>query len=44
MCNFEGEARTDMRYVCPIDVKKMLLQQARQPTGRNGQQSTSTKN
>ena len=26
---FEGEARIDMRYVCPEDVKKMLLQQAR---------------
>ena len=26
---FEGEVRIDMRYVCPKDVKKMLLQQAR---------------
>ena len=26
---FEGQVRTDMRYVCPKDVKKMLLQQAR---------------
>ena len=26
---FEGEARVDMRYVCPKDVKKMLLQRAR---------------
>ena len=25
---FEGEARIDMRYVCPKDVKKMLVQQA----------------
>ena len=25
----EGEARIDMRYVCPKDVKKMLVQQAR---------------
>ena len=24
-----GEARIDMRYVCPKDVKKMLVQQAR---------------
>ena len=26
---FEGDTRIDMRYVCPKDVKKMLLQQAR---------------
>ena len=26
---FEGEVRIDMRYVCPKDVKKMLLQRAR---------------
>ena len=26
---FEGEVRLDMRYVCPNDVRKMLLQQAR---------------
>ena len=26
---FEGETRIDMIYVCPKDVKKMLLQQAR---------------
>ena len=26
---FEGDRRTDMKYVCPKDVKKMLLQQAR---------------
>ena len=26
---FEGEVRIDMRYVCPRDVKKMLVQQAR---------------
>ena len=26
---FEGEVRVDMRYVCPKDVKKMLLQRAR---------------
>ena len=26
---FEGEVRNDMRYVCPNDVKKMLLQRAR---------------
>ena len=26
---FEGDRRIDMRYVCPKDVKKMLLQQAR---------------
>ena len=26
---FEGEVRIDLRYVCPKDVKKMLLQQAR---------------
>ena len=26
---FEGEARIDMRNVCPKDVKKMLAQQAR---------------
>ena len=40
---FEGEVKIDMRYVCPKDVKKMLLRQARS-TGRGGQQSTSTKN
>ena len=26
---FDGEARIDMSYVCPKDVKKMLVQQAR---------------
>ena len=26
---FEGQIRIDMRYVCPKDVKQMLLQQAR---------------
>ena len=26
---FDGDGRVDMRYVCPKDVKKMLLQQAR---------------
>ena len=26
---FEGEVRIDMRYVCPRDVKTMLVQQAR---------------
>ena len=26
---FEGNVRIDMRYVCPKDVKKMLVQQAR---------------
>ena len=26
---FEGNVRIDMRYVCPKDVKKMLLQQAK---------------
>ena len=26
---FEGQVRVDMRYVCPNDVKKMLLKQAR---------------
>ena len=26
---FVGEVRIDMRYVCPKDVKKMLVQQAR---------------
>ena len=26
---FEGEVRIDMRFVCPKDVKKMLVQQAR---------------
>ena len=26
---FEGDRRIDMRYVCPKDVKKMLMQQAR---------------
>ena len=26
---FEGDRRTDVSYVCPKDVKKMLLQQAR---------------
>ena len=26
---FEGQVRVDMRYVCPKDVKKMLLKQAR---------------
>ena len=26
---FAGEVRIDMRYVCPKDVKKMLVQQAR---------------
>ena len=26
---FEGQVREDMRYVCPKDVKKLLLQQAR---------------
>ena len=26
---FEGDRRSDMRYVCPKDVKKMLVQQAR---------------
>ena len=26
---FEGDRRIDMRHVCPKDVKKMLLQQAR---------------
>ena len=26
---FEGQARVDMRYVCPKNVKKMLLGQAR---------------
>ena len=26
---FEGDRRIDMRYVCPKDVKKMLLQQTR---------------
>ena len=26
---FEGEARVDVRYVCPRDVKKMPVQQAR---------------
>ena len=25
----EGQAQADMRYVCPKDVKKMLLKQAR---------------
>ena len=27
---FEGDRSIDMRYVCPKDVKKMLMQQARQ--------------
>ena len=27
--HLEGDRRIDMRYVCPKDVKKMLLQQAR---------------
>ena len=40
---FEGEAKTDMRYVCPKDVRKMPVQQARS-TVTSGQQSTSTKN
>ena len=26
---FDNEAKIDMRYVCPKDVKKMLAQQAR---------------
>ena len=26
---FEGQIQMDMRYVCPEDVKKMLLKQAR---------------
>ena len=26
---FEGEVRVDMKYVCPNDVKKMLVQRAR---------------
>ena len=26
---FEGQVQVDMRYVCPKDVKKMLLRQAR---------------
>ena len=26
---FEGQIQVDMRYVCPKDVKKMLLKQAR---------------
>ena len=26
---FEGDRNVDMRYVCPKDVKKMLLQQTR---------------
>ena len=26
---FEGQVRVDIRYVCPKDVKKMLLKQAR---------------
>ena len=28
---FEGQARVDMRHVCPKDVKKMLSKQAARP-------------
>ena len=43
---FEGEVRLDMRCVCPKDVRKMLVQQARpgQFTGRSGQRGTNAKN
>ena len=33
----------DMRYVCPEDVKKMLLKQARTIHGRSGQPTRETK-
>ena len=31
----EGEVRIDMRYVCPKDVKTLLLQQARSTHWKN---------
>ena len=37
---FKGDRKIDMKYVCPEDVKKMLLQHF----GRSGQQSMSMKN
>ena len=40
---FSDETKIDMRYVCPSDVKKMLVQRPDQCIGRSGQQSTSTK-
>ena len=39
----EGEARIDMRYVCPKNVKKMLLQPG-QSTGESGKQNMNMKN
>ena len=32
---FEGQVALDMRVVCPQDVKKMLLKQARSVAGTN---------
>ena len=40
---FEGDRSIDMRYVCPKDVKKLLLQQARKVYWKSGQQSMSMK-
>ena len=40
---FEGDRSIDMTYVCPKDMKKMLLQQARNFIGRSGQLSKSRK-
>ena len=41
---FEGDRSIDMRYVCPKDVKNMLLEQARTSAGRSGQQSMNMMN
>ena len=32
---FEGQVRVDMRYVCPKDVKKMLLKLSRSAYWKN---------
>ena len=42
---FEGDRSIDMKYVCPKDVKKILLQQAREAYWKKwGQQSMNMKN
>ena len=40
---FSNDTKIDMRFVCPKDVKKMLVQRARSVYSRNGQPSTSMK-
>ena len=40
---FSDETRIDKRFVCPRDVKKMLVQGPVQSSGRSGQQSTNMK-